>query len=185
MLSRRIALSLLAAAAASPALAQSDRPTRYLMLNRPAPAFALPRRGGGEVTLAQSAGRVLVLAFGGLWCADCIVDGANTQRLATLVATEPDMEFLYIHSWPAFGRYGRGRTLADAERAWSADFTETGFGYRLAFDLSGEAATAYAIEWFPSLLVIDRDGVIRVWRTDLGARGVDTVFAQARAVAAD
>lgn len=189
MLTRRAAVVALGALAPRLAYAEdAARPITYAMLNHRAPAFSLPRLGGGSETLERYRGKVLLLTFGGLWCPDCILDGRNVAHLAALAGSDPEVDFLYLQNAPAFGRWGRGvrrseATLGDAARAWSAYFAETGYAFPVAVDMSIELPTAraYAVEWFPSNLIIDRRGRITAWRTEFGSlEAAEAYYAEAR-----
>jgi len=180
---RTLALGLAALAAAPNAAAQNSppaafedpRPRAYQLLGQPAPDFAFPKRGGGMAQRSDYAGRAYILYFGGLWCPDCIVDGAHVNDLAAMAAAA-DIAFLHIHTRGRFGRWG------------SIDnyFAETGYSYPVAFDESRTwARETYAIEWNPTYLVIDRAGIIRAWSTDLGEGGAALFFAEAHAIAAN
>lgn len=161
--------------AAAPTASDDPRPRVYALLDRPAPAFAFPKRGGGEARLADYAGKTLVLYFGGLWCPDCVADAPYVSRLSRLVATDPRLAFLQIHTRDRFGRWG----------SVDAFFAANNYAWPVAFDASQDfARDIYKIEWSPSFLVIDKTGTIRRWRTDLGAAGAADFFAQAQAVAA-
>jgi peroxiredoxin len=179
---RSIALGLAALAAAPNAFAQASaaftdpRPRAYQLLGQPAPDFSFPKRGGGMAARGDYAGRTLILYFGGLWCPDCIVDGAHANALAARAGAAPGIDFLHIHTRDRFGSWG------------SIDryFAETGYDYPVAFDASRSwARETYAIEWNPTYLIIDRAGIIRAWRTDLGEGGSQTFFAVAQAISAD
>jgi peroxiredoxin len=183
---RALAIGALASAAA-PALAQpaqerrplpgdpdDPRPRVYALIDQPAPDFAFPLRGGGAARLSDYRGRTLVLYFGGLWCPDCVIDGPNTQALARLIARDRRLAFLQIHTRDRFGRWG----------SMDAYFSEYGYNWPVAFDASREfSRDVYRIEWSPSFLIIDRNGVIRRWRTDLTADGVRAFFREAQTVA--
>jgi len=183
-----LALGALACAAA-PALAQptetparrplpgdpdDPRPRVYELINQPAPDFAFPLRGGGTARLGDYRGRTLVLHFGGLWCPDCVIDGPHTQALARLVGRDRRLAFLQIHTRDSFGRWSN----------IDAYFREYGYNWPVAFDASREfSRDVYRIPWSPSFLIIDGNGVIRRWRTDLTASGVSAFFREAQAVA--
>lgn len=190
---RRAALAFLAAAFPAAALAQAPapgapndpRPRLYTRIGEPAADFRLARHGGGTAALSDYRGQVLILYFGGLWCPDCVADGANVDRLARLVRAEPNIAFLNIHTRNSFGRWGRGSPdeidAAGAHAAIDAYFSETGYSYPVAFDPTRSfAREQYAIQWSPTYLVIDRGGIIRDWRTDLGADGAQALLAAAR-----
>lgn len=176
-----------------PGAPDDPRPRAYALIGQAAPAFSLPKLGGGEATLADYGGRVLVLYFGGLWCPDCMADGANVHRLTELIATDPRIAFLHIHTRNRFGRFGpneRDRAnanvydAAESARALNGYFAEKGYAYPVAFDASRDwAHESYKIEWSPSYLIVDKGGVIRHWRTELGADGPAQFFAAAQALA--
>ncbi len=175
--------TFLIAAAATPAFAQAvptgaegdPRPRFYALINQPAPDFAFPKRGGGQARLADYRGKTLILAFGGLWCPDCVRDGPNVNALARRVARDRRLAFLYLHTRDRFGRWG----------SVDAYFAEYGYDYPVAFDPSRTwARETYRIEWSPSYLIIDPRGVIRAWRTDLEATGAQDLIAQAQTIAA-
>ncbi len=168
------------------------RPRSYALIDQPAPDFALPKLGGGEAKLADYRGKVLVLYFGGLWCPDCMADGPNTNALAQRIAGDPRLAFLNIHTRNRFGRYGpndreREPTYNEAESATALTryFDEKGYLYPVAFDASRSwAKDTYKIDWSPSFVIVDKAGVIRRWRTELGAEGAAAFFAEAQALAA-
>jgi broad specificity phosphatase PhoE len=87
------------------------------------------------------------------------------------VAADRRLGFLAIHTRGRFGRWG----------SVPAYFQESGYSYPVAFQNGREwARDVYRIEWFPTFLGIDRAGVIRAFRTDLGATGGDQFLAQVR-----
>lgn len=160
----------------APAAAETDpRPRSYVLLDQAAPAFAFPKLGGGEARLSDYAGKTLVLYFGGLWCPDCVADAPHVSRLSKLVETDPRLAFLQIHTRDRFGRWG----------SVDAFFAANNYQWPVAFDASQNfARDTYKIEWSPSFLVIDKTGMIRRWRTDLGEAGAAAFFAEAQRVAA-
>lgn len=170
------------------AQADGDWPA-YELLDQLAPDFSMPRLGGGNSRLSDYRGRVLILSFGGLWCPPCIVDGANTNTLASS-AKQSDIDFLYMQCGPEFGLWSRQGPprrvrVRDAERAWGLYFVETHFEYPVAFDLSRgrNLSHEFEIRSFPSTLIIDRAGVIREWHSIFGRRGSERFLTRARAVA--
>jgi peroxiredoxin len=161
------------AQAPPPGSPDDPRPRSYRMLGQAAPAFDFPGLDGRRARLSDYRGRVLVLYFWGLWCPDCIADGANVNQLAQNIGREQGISFLGIHTRGRFGRWGSVPRY----------FEETGYNYPVAFDEGRTfARDTYLIEWFPSFLAIDGAGVIRHWRTDLGAQGAGQFLAQARAL---
>jgi thiol-disulfide isomerase/thioredoxin len=178
---RAMVLAGAAALAAAPAFAQGvvpsaadPRPQTYELLNQAAPPFDLEKLGGGRARLSDYRGRTLILYWWGLWCPDCLADGAYTASLARQAQAVEGLSFLAIHTRGRFGRWGSVPSY----------FEERGYGWPVAFEHGRDfARNVYRIGWFPTYLVIDRQGVIRHWRTDLGAAGGDGLLAQARALA--
>jgi thiol-disulfide isomerase/thioredoxin len=179
------------AAAATP---PDPRPRSYAMLGQPAAAFDFPKLGGGRATLADYAGKVLILSFGGLWCPDCILDGAAVARLSHLADEDADVDFLEIHTRNRFGRWGANQreragvapyNAEESARALNAYFAEMGHRYPVAFDASRDwTAVHYGLEWYPTYIIIDRAGIIRAWRTDLDTEAnASAFFAAARRIA--
>lgn len=175
------------AAAPAPGSPDDPRPRSYALIGQPAPDFALAKLGGGTARLGDYRGRVLVVYFGGLWCPDCAADAAYVDALARKVAGDPKLAFLNIHTRNRFGKWAPADIEATpevAEKALQTYFAATGYSYPVAFDPTRTfAKETYAIAWSPSYLVIDRSGIIRAWRTDLGENGADALLAQARALA--
>lgn len=189
-LARRTFLLMAGATAATGNAAHAQRRGPYTMLDQPAPDFSVPLHGGGNRSLADYRGRVLILAFGGLWCPPCVIDGANINELASLAA-QSEIEFLYLHCGPEFGlwtQHGNRRPrVADAESAWNLYFIENHYNFAVGFDLSRrrDIARDFSIEAFPSFLIIDRIGRIRAWRATLGATGARAFISLARGAAGE
>lgn len=160
--------------AVPPGAPGDPRPQSYALLNQSAPPFDFPGLDGDRHRLSDYRGRVLILYFWGLWCPDCVADGANVNALARRASEAPGVAFLGIHTRGRFGRWGSVPRY----------FQETGYSYPVAFDEGRAfARDIYRIAWFPTFLAIDGSGVIRAWRTDLGAHGAGSFLAQARALA--
>jgi thiol-disulfide isomerase/thioredoxin len=180
---RQAALAALSALAAPVALAQAvppgapgdPRPKAYKLIDQPAPGFELPSLTGETVRLSDYRGKALILYWWGLWCPDCVADSANVAALAAETAKDKRLAFLAIHTR---GRFGRWPSIPDY-------FKEKGYNYPTAVYGGREfPRDAYKIEWYPTFLGIDPNGVIRTWRTDLGATGGAEFLAKVKALAA-
>jgi peroxiredoxin len=166
-----IALSAVALAACQPAAqtpaapteasvqkpADNPRPETYALLGQPAPAFRLDKLGGGELNEKSLNGQWTILYFWGTWCGDCMRDSPHTFALVRAIAQDPGLRFASIHVDARTGKYP---TI-------EAYFTEKGESFPVAIDAGRDAYRAFQIRWVPTYLVIDPQGVIRGFRTDL------------------
>jgi len=113
----------------------------------PAPGFSLPARGGGEVSLEQWKGQVVLVNFWATWCGPCRKE-------------MPLLEQIYQ-------RYkGLGFTLLavnvedDSEGAerW---LKQTPVSFPVLFDRDNAISRLYEVPAMPSTVIIDRQGRLR------------------------
>lgn len=157
-----IGAASLAALALAPGRVLAGKPTSYWLLNREAPWFEAPLLGGGVYDSAQHSGKFQIIYFWSLWCPDCIYDADYTNKLSEALADEPGVGFLGLHCGPE--RSGRWLSVEDYVEDQSIP-------YSVAFDPEFAISELFAIEWFPSYVLVDPAGRIVCWRTDLGRDG--------------
>lgn len=143
----------------------TGRPFHYKLLGQPVPEFEVTLPSGEVVTREALLGQWTVVEFWGLWCPDCIVDGPNVQKLADAIEEDPDLSLLTIHAPPsaqradeAYGKYG----------SVGAYFEAQGFDYIYALDPDASAKSAFQLSWVPTFLLVDPEGVVRGFQSDLG-----------------
>jgi peroxiredoxin len=115
----------------------------------PAPDFTLPRVGGGEVSLRDYEGKLLVLDFWATWCSGCVKELPAYQAL--------------VDSWDPERVAYLGIALDDSLEQVEA-FLKTRPDLKLPMALADErTAQAYlgARRTLPSARVIDGEGMIR------------------------
>ncbi len=115
----------------------------------PAPDFTLPRVGGGEVSLSDYEGKILVLDFWATWCTGCVKELPAYQAL--------------VDSWDPERVAYLGIALDDSIEQVEA-FLKTRPDLKLPMALADEGtAQAYlgARRTLPSARVIDAQGMIR------------------------
>jgi peroxiredoxin len=120
----------------------------YLGASLRAPDFTLPKLGGGEWTLSDHRGKVIVMNFWTVTCRPCVQEMPTIELLAEIVEPWGDVEVVAVstdRSWAeaetVIPRASRITNLLDSERK-----VVTGkFGTKL----------------FPETWIIDADGVVR------------------------
>lgn len=114
-----------------------------------APAFTLPIAGkeGERIRLEDQRGKVVVLDFWASWCVPCKHSVPLLNRIAKHY--EKDVRVFGINS----ESLGPGLTAFIGSN-W-------GIEYPILHDAAVEAQLAYGVMAFPTIMVIDRDGVVR------------------------
>lgn len=120
----------------------------YLGASLLAPDFTLPRQQGGEWTLSEHRGKVIVMNFWTVTCRPCIQEMPTLELLAEITEDWDDVEIVAVstdRTWDEvetiIPRNSRITSLLDADR----EVVSGKFGTRL----------------FPETWIIDADGVVR------------------------
>jgi peroxiredoxin len=112
-----------------------------------APAFSLPRIGGGEpVSLAGHAGRVVLLNFWATWCKPCEDEMPAMERLYRALKGE-GFELIAISE-------------DESEDVVVAFRDRLALSFPMALDANKQVSGDYQTYRFPETLLIDRDGTI-------------------------
>ncbi len=124
------------------------------LLGQPAPDFTLPvamgegAKNADRVRLSDLRGQVVVLDFWASWCGPCRASVPVLSRVAEHYAGRGAQVF-GINSEPI----GPG-LFAFLETSW-------GFRYPTLADGAVEAASAYGVHAYPTLVIIDPAGIVR------------------------
>jgi cytochrome c biogenesis protein CcmG, thiol:disulfide interchange protein DsbE len=122
--------------------------------NRPAPAFTLPRFGGGELQLADLKGKIVVVNFWGTWCEPCKAETPALEA-AYIQLQSQGVEFVGVNlrHQEALGAEGDANI---------ANFVKSyGVTYPIVFDTTGEISRKYQISPIPVSYFLDQQGNIR------------------------
>lgn len=133
------------------------RPTSHPLLGKPLPAFRLAREDGESFSDAALRGRWTVIAFTGAWCGDSRADAPHLAALGSAINQDPDLDIVAVH---VDARYGTYLSVGDF-------LQKHGIRMPVALDADRDLYTALQMSWVPSYLVVDPQGVVRGFRTDL------------------
>ncbi len=130
-----------------------------MMINKPAPGFTLVDHNGKKVSLADYAGKIVVLDFWATWCIPCLQAFPGMQQLITKYEIDKDVVFLFINTAES--------TSKDRSKNINTYLKKNNFNFRVLLDekLKGDkeyqAQTQYGANTIPLKVVIDQKGNIR------------------------
>jgi thiol-disulfide isomerase/thioredoxin len=113
----------------------------------PAPAFSLESRAGGQVSLAELKGQVVMINFWASWCGPC---RQEFPALDQIYARYKPMGFALVAINVESGR-------ADAEKFLGA----TPVGFPILFDPDNAVSGKYGVSAMPTTILVDRQGRVR------------------------
>jgi len=146
---------LLLAAVLGFAILPLFRTPRSKLVGLQAAGFTLPVMVGGEpgsrVRLADLRGKVVVLDFWASWCAPCRAEAPVIDR----VARRHDGKGVVV----------LGVTTSDDDWQRAVQFVKShGLGYTTVFDEGDHVANAFQVRELPTLVVIDKNGIVTAVR---------------------
>jgi peroxiredoxin len=132
--------------------------------NGQAPPFTLQPISQGPVPNGATRGKILVLDFFATWCSPCIAELPELERLRADLQINRDIEFVLVGT-------NKGGDTPERVRAFVQRRHVT---LPLAFDPEQRTMHALGLSGFPTLVVIDRTGHVRV--THSGYNSSETSF---------
>jgi len=111
------------------------------------PDFRLPRAGatGGERTLSELRGRVVVVDFWASWCAPC------KEAMPFYAKLQADHQEALT---------GLGVNVDEEEAAFEAAMREAPPAFEVLRDASGKVVEAFGVETMPTSFILDREGEV-------------------------
>lgn len=152
--------------AAAILIVASMMPTSGPALGKQAPDFDAVDQSGAKFKLSDYRGKVVVLDFWGSWCTPCV---GLLPHNNFLLDKYPDKDFTII-----------GVDSDDPTKA-TANLKIEGVTYRNAMDggQKGPLAKLYGVDGWPTVYVIDRQGVIRYKTVGVDPDELDVKIAEA------
>jgi peroxiredoxin len=131
-----------------------------------APAFTLQPISQGPVPTGATSGKILVLDFFATWCSPCVAELPELQRVRADLQTNHDIEFVLVGT-------NKGGDTPERVRAFAQ---RRHISLPVAFDPEQRTMHALGLSGFPTLVVIDRTGHVRL--THSGYNSSETSFRQ-------
>jgi len=134
------------------------------MSNGSAPPFTLQPISQGPVPTGPTPGKILVVDFFATWCSPCIAELPELEYLRADLQTNRDIEFVLVGT-------NKGGDTPERVRAFAQ---RRHISLPVAFDPELATMHALGLSGFPTLVVIERTGHVRLTHT--GYNSSETSF---------
>jgi thiol-disulfide isomerase/thioredoxin len=114
-----------------------------------APDFTLDLLGGGQVTLSDLRGKVVIINLWASWCPPCREEMPAIEKVYQEYKDQ-GLEVLAVNV-----------TYQDSEAAAAAFIQNLGLTFLVPLDRTGAVSNRYQLRGLPSTYFVDRQGVIR------------------------
>lgn len=143
------------------------RPYQYAFLDQALPTFIAPLHGGGTFD-SKTINTWTVVSVWGIWCGDCRRDGPYTAKLANELAKIEEIDFIALHTPASKTRIGEAY---GSFRDIQSYFDAQGYNFPTAIDLDASIRNKLSIKWTPTYLLVDPNGIVKGFRSELAVSG--------------
>ena len=120
-----------------------------------APEFSFSTKQGERIALEDLKGKTVVLDFWGTWCGPCVMATPGLVKLHKKFAEQP---VVFV-----------GIAVGDPEPAWAAYIDKHKMDWPQFLDTSRKIVTPFAVNGFPTYIVIDGEGIVRARKSGYGS----------------
>ncbi|GAB3989349.1 hypothetical protein GCM10028807_14060 [Spirosoma daeguense] len=121
-----------------------------LLINEPAPAFALTDLKGRSISSSAFKGKVIVLDFWATWCGPCIASFPAMQQAQNKFLSDPNVRFLFVNT----------REGGPLQRVHNF-MNKHPYEFVVPLDTQQKVANAYKVKGIPTKVVIGPNGRVR------------------------
>lgn len=133
-------------------------PDKYT-LNQDVSDLSFRKENGGDMTVSQMRGKVLVLNFWTSWCPYCRKELEGAAEIKAMLSRYTDVEYLLVDKLEA------SRETKEQAQAY---LKENNIPFNTVFDENSTVYAKLGLKVVPTTLVIDGQGVLRAWHAGEG-----------------
>ena len=121
-------------------------------LNEKMPGFELTDLDSSAIKLGDYQGKILVLDFWTTWCGACTRAFPDFKKLYARYENNPDVAFLAVNTSEGNDSIDKVRRFMEQNR----------YPFPVAYDADAVLTSRFGIKYYPTLMIIDRAGRLRI-----------------------